>query len=703
MRWYYLITIERNDELVQFIKTGEYDKKNKGTNKSHKVAVFKEGDIYGRVGSSCKEISNDLFFLERRTTPILTNLFKNEAPYRKYVERKQLEETLVGYLKNNNVRHVRINGLGGIGKTSFVRHLCERIYNKEIDVGFNIDALIWITGKLNYFNPNGEILTIRTSNLTYREMLEQFAEVLMIDSEEIKDELLCQEIMNKLNEHPSIVIFDNMETINDEKIHDFYKNVPLLCHVIFTSRTDLTTYYTRIDISGFDKEQFLEYVKNSIEEYRPDRVSEILDEVNPSIEELRQLTGGSPILINFIMCKICAGNNIDSVLVKLNELEKKKKDINGFYNSVMDFCFNDAFESTSLLEKQILFAMSIPVDEDAFFDLSDLSYILDLDEYEIDEALKNVYSISFCSKKNNKYICPLLIRSFVDKKISDCYSKTVNRDEIADKYYQWLKNKKDFESRNESYYDKIKAYDFKRKLAASKVSELKNSYYDGNQFNEIIRAFDNIISEIPNYGYLYFEKAKYLRNYDELNVSDVTTLYKKAIECDPTNDYYLSEIAFYLSKNRMNNEAVEYFKEALKYNPDAPNINHGMARCLANLYVTKEDQNNDVDFILRYFEKGYVKDTILLGDKIKYCGNAHSHASFLVRLKKYEEALEICLKGLSLVPNDKKLLALQGSIMNFINPNWISDTKVRRAKRGLFASIDDEKMKEIIKLTEDKK
>lgn len=698
---FYMITIERSDELVAFTKVGEYDKKHKGSNKSHKVPVFKAGDIYGRVGSSCKEISNDLFFLERRTKPVLTNLFTIEAPYRKYVERKQLEETLIEYLKNYNVRHVRINGLGGIGKTSFVRHLCERIYNKEINLGFNIEALIWITGKLNLFNPNGEILTIRNSNLTYREMLEQFADVLMIDSEDIQDDVLCSMIMEKLSEHPSIVVFDNMETIDDEKIHEFYKNVPAICHVIFTSRTDLTTYYTRIDISGFDKEQFFEYVKNSIEEYRPDKVDEILDEVSSSIDELRQLTGGSPILINFIMCKICSGNDVAGVLAKLKELEKKKKDINGFYNSVMDFCFNDAFKTTTLLEKRVLFAMSIPVDEEAFFDLSDLSYILDIDEYEVDEALKSIYSISFCSKRMNKYTCPLLIRAFVDKKVSEAYSKVVDRDAIAAKYYQWLKNKEDFEFKNESYYDKIKAYDFKRKLAASKVSELKNRYYNPSLFDDIVGSFDSIINEMPNYGYLYFEKAKFLRNYDELNTNDICDLYKKAIECEPTSDYYLSEFAFYLSKNRRNSEAVEYFKKALEYNPDAPNINHGMAKCLAALFDSKEDRSDNADFIIRFFEKGYVKDTASIGNRIRYCGNAHSHASFLSKLKKYNEALDICSRGLALMPNDKKLLALQGTIMTSIDPDWISDTKVRKTKKGLFASIDDEKMKEIIRLVEE--
>lgn len=697
---FYMITIEPNKEIATFIKDGEYTKNKKGVAKPQVSFVFKKGDIYGRIGSSCRNVTNDLFFFERREKPILTNLFDTDAPYKKYVKRSQLESYFVDSLKNPNIRHVRINGLGGIGKTSFVRHLCEKIYNKEIELGFKIDALVWITGKLNLFNPDGEILTIRTSYLSYREMLEQFANVLMVDSSESTDADLFRSIMSKLEEYPCLVVFDNMETINDERIHEFYKNVPLNCHVIFTSRTDLTTYYTRIDIGGFDKAQFEEYIKNSIEEYRPDKLDEIYYEVSPNIDELRLLTGGSPILINFIMCKICSGSNVSNIILKLKELEKNKKDINGFYNSVMDFCFNDAFNSTTDLEKNVLFAMSISVEEEAYFDISDLSFILDKSEYEIDESLKNIYSISFCSKKNDKYACPLLIRSFVDKKISESFSKIVDRDGIAKRYYEWLKNKQEFESRNETYYDKIKAFDFKRKLAASQISDLKNNYFDTYSFDEIIKKFDSIIDSIPNYGLPYFEKAKYLRYYDELMFEDISSLYKKAIEYDPINDYYITEYAFYLSKNKRNAEAIEYFAEALKLNPNAPNINHGMARSLSLLYDSKEDNKYGPEYILSYFEKGYVSDTSTVGNKIRFCGNAHSHASFLCKIKRTDEALKICNKGLELLPFDKKLLSLQGSIMATKDPNWISDTKARKNKKGIFSSVDDEKMKEILRIVE---
>ena len=125
-----------------------------------------------------------------------------------------------------------------------------------------------------------------------------------------------------------------------------------------------------------------------------------------------------------------------------------------------------------------------------------------------------------------------------------------------------------------------------------------------------------------------------------------------------------------------------------------------MARCLAAIYDSKEDEKYDVNFILQYFEKGYVSDTLSVGDKIKYCGNAHSHATFLNKLKRFDEAAEVCSKGLLLMPYDKKLLALQGVIMTSINPDWVSDTKIKRNKKGLFASIDDEKMKEIIRIVE---
>ena len=699
---FYMITIEKNKDVFPFVRDGEYTKTKKDAKKSEHAYVFRKGDQYGRIGSSCREISNDLFFVGRRDVSMLTNLLKVEPPYRKYVERKQLEENLLQCLGNHNIRHVRINGLGGIGKTSFVRNLCDKIYKGNIKLDFKVDALIWITGKLDFFNPDGQIITIRNSYLTFREMLETFCDVLLIESEDYKDSELEEKVKKKLEEYPSIIVFDNMETISDSKIHDFYKNLPIGCHVIFTSRTDLTTYYTRIDITGFDKGQFTEYIQNSIEEFRPDCVDDYFGIVNPYIDELRDLTGGSPILINFIMCKICGGSNVSQLLSKLRELEKKKKDINGFYNNVMNFCFNDAFEATNDTEKKLLFAMSIPVEEDIYFDISDLSYILKLDEYAIDEALKNIYSISFCAKKNEKFTCPLIIRAFVDKKITEKFSDKIDCSSIANNYYKWLQNKQDFEKRNVSYYDRIKAYDFKRKLVASEISTLKNMF-ETYSFNEIISKFDEIIDNNPQYSLPYFEKAKYLKEFNEVPIDTVGEAFKKAIEYDPNNDYYLSEYAFFLSKNKKKKEAVQFFKMALSINPDMPNINHGLANCLATIYNIEDDTNCSSDEILSYFEKGYVKDVLNIGDKIRYCGNAHAHAAFLLKLKRYNESLSICSRGLDYIPNDKRLLSLKGNIMSILDPSWISDTKIRKNKKGIFSSLDDEKMSSILRMIEDKK
>lgn len=57
------------------------------------------------------------------------------------------------------IYHVlQINGLGGIGKTSFIYNFCKKILNKEIKIkDFKPNYIIWITGKLTIFKPTGAI------------------------------------------------------------------------------------------------------------------------------------------------------------------------------------------------------------------------------------------------------------------------------------------------------------------------------------------------------------------------------------------------------------------------------------------------------------------------------------------------------------------------------------------------------------------
>ena len=71
-------------------------------------------------------------------------------------------------MNNKTIRNVQINGLGGIGKTSFVIDFCEKIIDNKVTLNNKFHFIVWITGKKTLFLETGNIQTIRKNDITYR-------------------------------------------------------------------------------------------------------------------------------------------------------------------------------------------------------------------------------------------------------------------------------------------------------------------------------------------------------------------------------------------------------------------------------------------------------------------------------------------------------------------------------------------------------
>ena len=260
---FYLIYVAKHveDDLISFTKDGTYERENFKGNKQNKT-VFKKYEMYGRKGCENTIINHDTQFKKIRnsTNEIITNIDSVEAPYDRYVER---EDTLKDFLKvlDDNISCIQINGLGGIGKTSFIYNFCKKILNKEIKIkDFKPNYIIWITGKLTIFKPTGAIEKLKKFEINYDEFIDELVETLGIQLETDNKKEINELIYKSLETYPSLVIVDNMETINDKDITDFLMHIPKNSKVILTTRENMEDFsYRRINISGFSREQFHEY------------------------------------------------------------------------------------------------------------------------------------------------------------------------------------------------------------------------------------------------------------------------------------------------------------------------------------------------------------------------------------------------------------------------------------------------------------
>lgn len=688
--FYYLISIEPiMQEMISFLNDGTY-RITKPNGKIETKFVFKKNDIYGRIGSSSRPINNDVLFKKRRSFnyDIVSNLDKIERPYIKYVERPLDIERLINKMNMQNIKNVQINGLGGVGKTSFIRDFCDKIINKSIILTGNINFIIWITGKLTLFLPSGDTKIIRDVEISYEEVLNKMAEVFeLFDYEYSELENKILEIMTIYN---TLIVFDNMETINDEKIIKLLTKLPNNTRLIFTTRENMVDLqYARIDLDGFQKEQFLEYFNMQVQ-YFDSKNSVDLKKIEPYLNNLYTLVQGSPIITNMIAYKIGQGGDINYLIRQLNKENIK----NSPYDNAMEFCFEEVFASLDVLDKKILFILSISDSNEDTYSIPDLIHCTESEESVVAKKIEKLYGLSFCNMKNGQYSSPNLVKLFANKKLSGDQSVDVQK--LRDKYYELMKEKEKLGVMSNTFYSNAKAYTYEEKNAAYQMKVAIDRYDITGDLEETYKIMTSLEQNHPSFAFVFFRRALFEKEIG--NNNEVVKFYfDKAIKLDSLNDHYWTEYAFYIEKINKQ-EAIKLFENAILINPDNRSAHHGLAVCLTKFYNQKEEYNTERTRILDEFSKGYSSIQNYYWSRHNI-NNYHAHATYLKNIKEYEMALSICTEGLEKYPHAKNLLSLEGNIKLAIDPNYVNPARIDDVRRGVFTNADDDFLKDLIRNT----
>lgn len=688
--FYYLISVEpKLGEFISFLNDGTY-KITKPNGKVETKFVFKKNDIYGRVGSSSRPVNNDILFKKRRdfNYGIVSNLDKVERPYVKYVERPLDIERLISKMNSQNIKNVQINGLGGVGKTSFIRDFCDKLLNNTIVLDGNINFIIWITGKLTLFLPSGDTKIIRDVEISYEEVLKKIAEVFeLIDYEYVELENKILEIMNIYN---TLVVFDNMETINDENIIKLLTKLPNNTRLIFTTRENMVDLqYARIDLDGFQKEQFIEYFNMQVQ-YFDSRNSIDLKKIEPHLNCLYTLVQGSPIITNMIAYKIGQGGDINYLIRQLNKENIK----NSPYDNAMEFCFEEVFSSLDILEKKILFILSISDSNEDTFSIPDLIHCTESEESIVAKKIEKLYGLSFCNMKNGQYSSPNLVKLFANKKLSG--DQSVDIQELRNKYYELMKEKEKLGVMSNTFYSNAKAYTYEEKNAAYQMKVAIDEYEITGDLEEAYKRMGALEKSHPKFAFIYFRRALFEKEIGN-NHEVIREYFDKAIEFDALNDHYWTEYAFYIEKINKQ-EAIRLFETAITINDDNRSAHHGLAVCLTKFYNQKEEYYTHKQKILAEFSKGYSVVQNYYWSKHNI-NNYHAHASYLKNIKEMELALEVCMEGLAKYPHAKNLLSLEGNIRLAIDPNYVNPMRIEEIRTGLLSNADEALLKDLVRKT----
>ncbi len=295
---------------------------------------------------------------------------------------------------------VTIDGIGGIGKSTLALeaayHYLRNYDHLSADERFG--AIIWASAKRTILTAEG-IQTRHQSLNTLEDIYSLIAAALQReDITRARAEEQPEIVRLALTRQRTLLIVDNLETIDDESVMTFLRELPAPTKAIVTTRHRIDVAYPiRLEGMPLDDAQSLidhECEKKGVTLSKDDA------------EKLYRRTGGVPLAVVWSISQMGFGYSANAVLDRLGIPS----------NDIVAFCFTGSLEF--IKEKSphhVLMVLSMFVTDGS---REALGYITKLSPLDLDDSLVALEKLSIVNKEGNRFSFLPLTKTFAENELN---------------------------------------------------------------------------------------------------------------------------------------------------------------------------------------------------------------------------------------------------------------------------------------------
>lgn len=343
-------------------------------------------------------------FLDREqlAPPTRPHVYHN-LPHRNYgrfVGRQEELDRIHQLLKpypHSRYHIVTVDGIGGIGKSTLALEAAYYYLQQyeTLPPEERFDAIIWASAKQSVLTADG-IVSRRQTLRTLDDLYTTISTTL--DREDItraRSDKQPSLVDQALRRQRTLLILDNFETVDDEQVLAFVREVPDPTKVIVTTRHRIDVAYP-VRLVGMPEEDGLSLIAQECDE-------QAVTMTEKEARRLYERTGGVPLAIVWSLALMGYGYGVDAVLRRLGQ---RSEDI-GHY------CFAGALDLVRGTEAYILLMALSIFQTDACRDA--LGSVADMARTELDrdEGMVKLERLSLLNKHGDRFWMLPLTRSYV--------------------------------------------------------------------------------------------------------------------------------------------------------------------------------------------------------------------------------------------------------------------------------------------------
>jgi tetratricopeptide (TPR) repeat protein/cold shock CspA family protein len=242
-------------------------------------------------------------------------------------------------------RVVTVTGAGGVGKTALALRLCQHLLRMN---PFPFEAIIWTSAKEERLGLTG-IELIDPNLRTFDDLINTILSVCGWTAElerPLPDRIECVYEILKTGDQGILLVIDNLETIHDQRVIEFIKDLPLPNRALLTSRIGLGEIERRYPLAALNQREAVALFKNLARDRGLNDLVAIPDSVIDSyVERLHRY----PLAIKWAIGQVSLGKDLNTVIAESASAS----------GDIARFCFEYIFDKfVAPDEKRILYVLS---------------------------------------------------------------------------------------------------------------------------------------------------------------------------------------------------------------------------------------------------------------------------------------------------------------------------------------------------------